>query len=48
MDGLNMIDPNYLLLLACSTAAFGAIGISIYVNLCLIRYFYRKFKGKRE
>lgn len=48
MDGLNMIDPRYLLLLAATTAAFGAIGVSIYVNICLIRYFWRKFKGKRE
>jgi hypothetical protein len=46
MDGLNMIDPRYLLLIACTTAAFGAIGVAIYVNLCLMRYFYRKWKGK--
>lgn len=48
MDGLNMLDPYYLLLLGVSTVAYAVIGASIYVNFCLIRYFWRKFRGKRQ
>ena len=48
MDGLNMLDPYYLLLLGVSTVAYAVIGVSIYVNFCLIRYFWRKIKRKPE
>lgn len=48
MDGLNMLDPYYLLLLAATTAAFGAIGVSIYIWLRVLHTLYTKFVRRKR
>lgn len=38
-------DP-WLVYLGSVCVAYMTMGVAIFVNLCLMRYFWRKFRGK--
>lgn len=48
MEPAISFDPAYLFMMLLTTLMFSVVGVSIYINIKLIQYFYRRFKGKRE